>query len=138
MTQSLIFLDSVYKIRVHTKPCELYTLVQITFLLQLRTVNDLATVNASIKQFTEREYLLSTLEAKTSSVKFFVGENFRHLPKISSLFADELFTDKVYIIYRIRLFNLLIHKVFSFVCCASRLPLWIFFSYLSKYSLSNK
>ena len=33
-----------------------------------------------------------TLEEKTSSVKIFVGENFRHLPKISSLFTDENFT----------------------------------------------
>ena len=32
-----------------------------------------------------------TLEAKTSSVKIFVGKNFRHLPKISSLFTDENF-----------------------------------------------
>ena len=31
------------------------------------------------------------LEAKTSSVKIFVGKNFRHLPKISSLFTDEYF-----------------------------------------------
>ena len=30
-----------------------------------------------------------TLEAKTSSVKIFVGKNVRHLPKISSLFTDE-------------------------------------------------
>ena len=35
--------------------------------------------------------LYYTLEAKTSSVKIFVGENFRHLPKISSLFTDENF-----------------------------------------------
>ena len=34
---------------------------------------------------------LYTLEAKTSSVKIFVGENFRHLTKISSLFIDENF-----------------------------------------------
>ena len=38
----------------------------------------------------------NTLEAKTSSVKIFVGENFRrqkfrHLPQISSLFTDENF-----------------------------------------------
>ena len=36
-----------------------------------------------------------TLEAKTSSANIFVGKNFRHLTKISSLFADEVFTDKV-------------------------------------------
>ena len=34
---------------------------------------------------------IHTLEEKTSSVKIFVGENFRHLPKISSLFTDENF-----------------------------------------------
>ena len=38
-----------------------------------------------------RSKIISTLEAKTSSVKIFVGKNFRHLPKISSLFTDENF-----------------------------------------------
>ena len=28
--------------------------------------------------------------------KKFVGKNFRHLPKVSSLFADEFSTDKVF------------------------------------------
>ena len=39
-----------------------------------------------------------TLEAKTSSVKIFVGKYFRHLPKISSLLTDENFNLVFYMI----------------------------------------
>ena len=35
--------------------------------------------------------ILDTLEAKTSLVKIFADKNFRHLPKITSLFTDENF-----------------------------------------------
>ena len=35
-------------------------------------------------------------------MKIFVGKNFRHLTKISSLFADELFTDKVPYRWKVR------------------------------------
>ena len=46
--------------------------------------------------------------AKVSSGKIFVGENFRHLTKISSLFPDEVFPDKVY--FLVNIFTLISFK----------------------------
>ena len=47
----------------------------------------------------------STLSVKTLSVNIFVGINFRHLPKNSSLFTDKVFNDKILHLICLRLFS---------------------------------
>ena len=55
--------------------------------------------NNTILKFSSAKNIHSSVKIirrwKFSSATIFVGKNFRYLTKISSLFADEVFTDKV-------------------------------------------